>query len=257
MWNAYLAGWTGLAMLFGQAAAGELPLPEATDIPEDYSTVICPDAEAARRMLTDYYRTPPNGGLMIDIPLFFDGLEATRCVQGGPLKVGTITIEQVLSRVELQFGDGGTSTYILFRGHNGNRAALTGIVDETANNAHPRTPFERWVRDQTSDGYLPPNHSWDNVGDRLFRCPSVGAARRAIAAIAGAGESQAARDTAFAAALDEQTCVRWTNGRYRVTAVYEEVFINCGHECESVWVALDAEDETGASVGLLYDSSNF
>ena len=42
---------TALAMTLAMQGASE-PLPQKTDIPNDYSTVICPTEAAARTMLT-------------------------------------------------------------------------------------------------------------------------------------------------------------------------------------------------------------
>lgn len=246
-----------LPLLFALALQTEpLPLPEHTDIPEDYSTVICPDRSAAERMLTEFYAVAPAPRNHTHIiPLFFEGLEATGCVQNGPLKVGTITIETVLMRRSFDKADG-PEQVIAFQGVNGEGASLVGIVDETGNNAFPRSPLERWLQTHADGdmltvpvgaGYVPPT----------YICPSLSAANASVAAIPSyetENVDEFIATTAFETALAANGCSR-TEGRYRITALGEDGVILCGYECAAVWTALEAETTGGETVGLIYEAS--
>ncbi|MEM8696046.1 MAG: hypothetical protein AAGE05_08500 [Pseudomonadota bacterium] len=248
---------TGLMVLIAMAfQTTPLPLPERTDIPEDYSTVICPDRAAAERMLADFYAVAPAPRNHTHIiPLFFEGLDATGCVQGGPLKVGTITIETVLMRRSFDKADG-PGQVIAFQGVNAEGTPLVGIVDETGNNNFPRTPLERWLETYADGdiltvrpgiGYVPPT----------YICPSLMAANASVAAIPNyetEATTEQAATAAFETALAANGCSR-TEGRYRITALGEDGVILCGYECAAHWTALEAETPDGRTIGLIYEAS--
>jgi len=229
------------------------PLPTKTDIPNDFSTVICPSEAAARNMLGRYYGVQPaprNYG--IDTKLFFDGLAATGCTQDSPDATSVITIQQVVARRTLPMA-GGNETYLVYRGVNAKGTRLVGIVDETGNNKHPRNDFERWLSEFVPDGVL--NYDPATM-TTVYLCPTVDGARAAVRAIPAKG-SATVRNAAFAKARTTNGCSKAAAGRYRITARHEERAIACGFECEDVWNALAATDQRGRAVALIFDGSHF
>lgn len=229
------------------------PLPSKTDIQADYSTVICPSETAAREMLRTYYGVQPAPrDHSIDTGLFFKGLAATECEQGGPDAQSVITIRQAVARRTLSLA-GGTETYLVYRGTNAKGTQVVGIVDETGNNKHPRTDFERWLSEYIPDGVL----AYDPAAmDKLYMCPSVDGARAAVRAIPAKG-SATVRNAAFAKARTANACQQAAAGRYKITARYESRTIACGFECEDIWNALAATDPRGRPVALIFDGSHF
>jgi len=245
----------GLAVLVMIVAAqgGSEPLPTKTDIPSDFSTVICPTEAAARTMLDTHYSVQPAPrNHTIDTGLFFKGLAATGCTQNSVDAKSTITIQQVLLRRTLTLAPG-RETYLVYRGANANGARVVGIVDETGNAKHPRTDFERWLAEFAPDGVL--NHDPATM-DKLYLCSTVDGAQASVRAIPVKG-SEATRNAAFANARTANGCSKAAAGRYKITARYENRTIPCGFECEDVWNALAATDSRGRVVGLIFDGSHF
>ncbi|WP_144037881.1 hypothetical protein [Sphingopyxis sp. KK2] len=232
--------------------AGE-PLPGKTDIPSDFSTVICPDEAAAKTMLDHYHGVQPAPrNHTLDTGLFFEGLKATGCVQGGPDATTVITIGEVVARRTLALA-GGDETYLVYRGANAKGTALVGIVDETGNNKHPRTDFERWLAEFAPEGRLDYDPAAMSV---VYSCPTIDAARAAVRAIPAKGGDKA-QNTAFTKARTANGCVQAAAGQYRVSARHESRDIQCGFECEDVWNALAATDARGRAVGLIFNGSHF
>lgn len=227
------------------AAAHAEPLPRQRDIPEDLSTVICPDPASANRLLEDYYRVDDAG--IFDTSHFFDGLEEMGCRQGS----GPLAMEEVLSRKSLREGKAGS--YVAYRGRRADGSAVFGIVDEVVNDMHPRTAFGQWMALHAPSGRLV-NHPG---GGKLYLCRSPDAARQAVRAIPPVREQGAAnphqnraRDPAFAA----NGCVL-ARGEFRITAVGTSAFISTGPEVGEDWTALDAIDDQGRAIGLVYDAA--
>lgn len=242
------------ALVMMMAAQGSAePLPSKTDIPSDFSTVICPTEAAARTMLGTYYgvqAAPRNH--TIDTGLFFKGLAATGCTQDSPDAKSTITIREVVARRTLTLAPG-SEAYLVYRGVNASGTKVVGIVDETGNAKHPRTDFERWLAEFMPDGVL--NHDPATM-DKLYLCSSVDGARATVRAIPAKG-SEATRSAAFAKARTANGCREAAAGRYNVTARYENRTIPCGFECEDIWNALAATDPRGRAVALIFDGSHF
>ncbi len=241
-----------LMIVVAASGAGE-PLPAKIDIPNDFSTIICPDEAAARTMLDRYHGVQPAPrNHVIDTSLFFEGLKATGCTQNSPEAASTITIQGVVARRTLALA-GGNESYIVYRGVNAAGAALVGIVDETGNDKHPRTDFERWLSEFIPDGrldYAPGDMSV------VYACPTVDGARAAVRAIPAKGGDKA-QNAAFAKARAANGCIQAAAGRYRIGARHEERNIACGFECEDVWNALAAIDARDRAVGLIFNGSHF
>jgi hypothetical protein len=241
-----------LVMMMAAQGGGQ-PLPSKTDIPNDFSTVICPTEAAARTMLGTYYGVrPAPRNHTIDTDLFFKGLAVTGCMQNSPDAKSTITIQQAFHRRTLELAPG-HETYLVYRGVNANGARVVGIVDETGNNKHPRTEFERWIADFLPGGVL--NHD-PAAMDKLYLCSTVDGARAAVRAIPAKGNA-ATRNVAFARARTANSCREAAAGRYKIIARYENRTIPCGFECEDVWNALAATDARGRAVALIFDGSHF
>lgn len=243
---------TALVMMMAVQGGGE-PLPSKTDIPNDFSTVVCPTEAAARTMLATYYGVQPAPrNHTIDTSLFFKGLAATGCTQNSPDTKSTITIQQALQRRTLTLAPG-RETYLVYRGVNASGARVVGIVDETGNAKHPRTEYERWLAEFMPDGVL--NHDPATM-EKLYLCTAVDGARAAVRAIPPKGNA-ATRNAAFAKARTANGCREAVAGRYKITARYENRTIACGFECEDVWNALAATDPRGRAVALIFNGSHF
>ena len=241
-----------LMIVVAAQGVGE-PLPTKTDIPSDYSTVICPSESAARKMLDGYYGVQPAPrNYTIDNGLFFQGLEATGCTQRSPDASSVITIRQAVARRTLALARG-SETYLMYRGTNAKGVALVGIVDETGNNKHPRTDFERWLSEFIPDGRL--NYAPAEMRV-VYACPTVEGARAAVRAIPAKG-GEKAQNAAFTKARAANGCVQAAAGQYRISARHEERDIQCGFECEDVWNALAATNPRGRAVGLVFNGSHF
>lgn len=238
----------------GSAQGATLPMPQKTDVPNDLSTVICPNEAAARRMLNDFYSVKPApNNYNTNGDAFFAGLRATGCRQDSPHSNVPITIRSVLARKTVKLARE-SETYMLYRGVNAKGVAVVGIVNETVNNKHPRTDYERWLATWAPDGRL--EVSAEQGSDPVYLCPSVTAARLTVRAIPVKGNGQA-KNTAFANARKANGCRRAAPGVYRVTARYEHREILCGYECSDDWNALAATDPRGRAVALIFDGSHF
>lgn len=241
-----------LMIVLAAQASGE-SLPAKTDIQNDYSTVICPSEAAARQMLDSFYGVqPPPRNHTIDTTLFFEGLATTGCTQKSPDAATTITIDQVLARRTLKFA-GGSETHLIYRGTNASGVRLVGIVDETGNDKHPRSDYERWLAEFIPGGVL--NYDPAEMGT-AYLCPTVDGARAAVKAIPEKG-SETVRNATFAKARTANGCRQAVAGSYTITARHEERNIACGFECEDVWNALAATDQRGRAVALIFNGSHF
>lgn len=243
---------TALAMTLAAQGASE-PLPQKTDIPNDYSTLICPSEAAARTMLTSYYGVQPAPrNHTIDTGLFFKGLAATGCSQDSVDATSVITIQQALARRTVKLASA-SETYLVYRGANAKGVRVIGIVDESGNNKHPRTEFERWLSEFVPDGQL--NHDPATMRT-VYLCASVDGARAAVRAIPAKG-SKAVQNQAFGKARAANACRQAPAGRYKITTRYENRDIQCGFECEDIWNALAATDARGRAVALIFNASHF
>lgn len=240
------------AIMLAAQGASE-PMPAKTDIRNDFSTVICPSEAAAREMLGSYYAVQPAPrNHTIDTTLFFRGLAATGCSQNSPDAKSTITIQQVIARRTLPLA-GGAETHLVYRGTNASAVRVIGIVDETGNDRHPRTDYERWLSEFIPGGVL----DYDPAAmGTVYLCTTVGGARAAVKAIPAKG-NDTVRNAAFAKARTAGGCRQATAGRYKITARHEERTISCGFECEDVWNALAATDPRGRAVALIFNGSHF
>jgi hypothetical protein len=229
------------------------PLPAKTDIRNDFSTVVCPGEAAAREMLGSYYGIQPAPqNHTIDTTLFFKGLAATGCSQSSPDAKSTITIQQVIARRTLPLA-GGRETHLVYRGVNASGVRVIGIVDETGNDKHPRTDYERWLSEFIPGGVL----DYDPAGmGMVYQCPLIDGARAAVKAIPYKG-NDTIRNAAFAKARTANGCRQAAAGSYKIAARHEERTISCGFECEDVWNALAATDQRGRPVALIFNGSHF
>jgi hypothetical protein len=241
--------WVGCLTVTPQAAmAQQHPLPRRADISEGFSTVICPDEAAARRMF-DEFHVP--GEQWLDTSAFMRGLRQTGCDQ----KSGPVRIAAVLQRKTMVPGQT-ESNYILYRGERPDGSVLFGIVHEFGNDTFPRTPEERWLRLHARNGMVVAGTN----RRKTYVCATPEQARRVVAAIPAIRDSErgkaatrlmAARDKA----LQQESGCRPVNGTvYRVVRVHAKAFISLGPDAGEEWTALTVTDSVGRTVGLLYDS---
>lgn len=220
-----------------------LPLPAKTDIPEDFSTVICPDEPAARRMLRNHH---VEGRSWFDSPTFMRGLELTGCKQlSGPLQ-----IKRVLDRKTLRSGP--SNSYILYEATRPDGGIVYGTVHEEGNNRHPRTPLDRWFQTHAPVGWLQAKRGLR----KTYVCQDPQAAKKVVAAIPPLrerGVNNPHRIRARDAAIRTSGCTR-TYGRFRIAALHDSIFISTGYEAGESWTALTATDPRGRIVGLLHDA---
>jgi hypothetical protein len=237
-----------VAMLIAPSAATaqQEPLPRRTDIPADYSTVICPNEAQARRMLNEFYVA---GDTWFNGQAFMRGLTATGCQQlSGPLEIRDVLARKRVISTE-------TGIYLLYRATRPSGESVFGVVHEAGNNRHGRTPQEKWLQNYSADGVVTANTD----GRTTYVCPTPDAAMAVIAAIPLLRDSErgtkVSRQTrARDAALKANKCTRG-DGKYTVSNVHNHAFISLGYESGEEWTALTALDRRGLTVGLLYDSS--
>lgn len=94
---------------------------------------------------------------------------------------------------------------------------------------------------------------------RAYACPSFAAARAVIGAVPRPNERRgtvARQVAAMRATLRRQGCSP-ARGRFRVTALGAEVWINHGYEAEENWVAVNANNVRGSALGLIIDVSPY
>lgn len=231
-----------------------LPMPQKIDVPSDLSTVLCPNEAAARRMLDEFYNVKPApNNYNTNSDAFFEGLRVTGCRQDSPHSNVAITIRAVLARKTVKLARE-NETYMLYRGVNAKGLAVVGIVNEGANNVHPRTDYERWLSEWAPGGRI--EVRTDQGSDPVYLCPSLTTARLTVRAIPLKGNDRT-KSTAFSNARKANGCRRAVAGIYRVTARYEHRAIACGYECYDEWNALAATDPRGRAVALIFDGSHF
>jgi hypothetical protein len=240
-----------LALLLQSTA---LPLPERLDIPDNHSWVYCPNQQAAKTMLDQYYKVQPapnNHGL--DVTHYFKGLEATGCEQSPKSIEGTITIKQVLQRRQLNQADE-DDRYIRFAGQDKEGKAIAGIVDEDSNNQMPRTPLAEWLSTRTNNGMLDARGS-AGEGTAFYRCDNVDAAQAVVAAASKSTKGDATKFDATVAKLAAQNGCRAATDKYHVTAIHNVASFDCGFECYVELTALSATDRSGMAIGLIFNAS--
>lgn len=205
-------------------------------------------------MLNHITVKPAPNNHITDTTEFFAGLSATGCAQDDTDRKEPITITQVLRRKTITLA-GGEERYAAYAGRDAAGRALYGVVDESGNDRVPRSPLEKWLANQGGvDGTLTITEA-DEFGTRAYACATAAAAQSVVRAIpTGTGESTEAKEQAFTQGLKASKCLP-AKGRFQVRAILEERTIDCGHECEAVWTALDARDSKGAAIGLIYDAS--
>ncbi len=244
-----------LAMASGAFAQDTpLPLPEKTDIPAEFSITLCPNDSAARDMLDLYHNVlPAPQNHILDTTRFFEGLAATGCVQNEGRPEGVITIDTVLARRDFELATA-VETHIAFRGRGEDGTPVIALVDESWNNRLPRTPLERFLRDFTDSGVLVDMDS-DPLRPLIYVCATPAKAKGVIAQMADPETaSEAAQETAFRMALKLNAC-QPGYGSYTITEMHGERGVSCGFECWSNWTALNGTDESGQTIGLLFDAS--
>ncbi len=241
-----------LALLANGAAT--LPLPDRLDVPESYSTVLCPSEAAARTMVAEYHRVKPAPlNHTLDTDRFFAGLRATGCTQDSP-RSGSIVITAAVQRFEVPVATG-KETYLLYRGTMGpERKPVIGIVDEGGANRAPRTELAEWKDVRTTDGWLDVQVH-DPANTTFYRCDSAVKASAVVKAMQG---MSTAASTAFQRKLKQQLSLngcRPARESYFVTALRERAGNECGDECFVDLTALEAIDRSGLTVGLVFDGS--
>jgi hypothetical protein len=237
-----------LLLTAAAANAQQEPLPRRPDIPENFSTVICPDEASARQMLNEFHI---RGAQSFDTSVFMIGLRRTGCDQ----KSGPIRITQVLQRKTVVPGQT-ESVYVLYRGERPDGSVVFGVIHEFGNDTFPRTPQERWLRNNARDGVVQAGAN----RRRTYVCETPGQARGVIAAIPAIRDSERGREaTRLLAARDralrqEPGCRPVRDARYRVVDSHERAFISLGPDAGEEWTALTVTDSSGRTRGLLYDS---
>ncbi len=236
------------------AGAAPQPLPDHVDIPETYSTVLCPDQQAAKTMLDRYYSVKPAPNNHInDTDLFFAGLKATGCAQDSQARKGVITIKSVHQRRVLTLASG-QERIIRYSGINSAGIPVEGIVDEDGNNGHARTPLAEWLTERTNNGWL------DARIDRgspwiFYRCDTPAKANAVVSATKPVAKAKPAMfQQKLQRAAAQQGC-RAASDSYFVTAILSTSGNECGFECYVDLHALAATDRSGLSVGLVFDGS--
>ncbi len=246
-----------ILMQIASTGAADTALPDRTDIPSGFSSVVCEDKITARRMFDDYYKmrpAPKNFGKNTD--LFFEGLKTTGCRQKSQIKDRrgkNIQIEKVHQR---KFFETRTKTvrYILYSGRWDDGKSVYGIVDEGWNNRFPRTDLAEWLSQRAVDGWLKVNHSHE-YQPIFYRCNSVPQARTAVKMLKSENSrSNQDFEAQIGEAAKEHGC-RKAMESYFVTARHERVDRDCGHECWYEINALEAIDRSGQKVGLIYDGA--
>jgi len=218
-------------------------LPRRTDIPDDFSTVVCGNETQARVMFAQHY---VSDGRYVDSQRLVDGLKLAGCEQ----TVGPIRIVAVLQRRQLEQGPGGT--YMLYRGQRPDGGVVFGIIHEGGNDNHPRTALERWYQDYAPGGVLTATRG----ESQTYVCPTPLAAQRVVAAIPpmrNRGGANPQQLTAKRAALKAQRCTLAV-GQFRVTAVHRSAYVSRGFEAGENWTAVTATNAQGRVVGLLHDT---
>ncbi len=241
-----------LTLLANGTAA--LPLPDRLDIPDSYSTVLCPTEAAAQRMLAEFHRVKPApNNYTLDTDRFFQGLRETGCKQDSP-RTGSITIRTAVARRDIAVAEG-TETYLLYRGTMGAAAKpVIGIVDEGGANGASRTPLAEWKEARTKDGWLDARGTDPEQGI-FYRCDTPAQANAVVAAMRGQTRLPWERfKTNLKQRAAAQGC-RPARQSYFVTALRERVVNDCGAECSIELTALEAIDRSGLTVGLVFDAS--
>jgi hypothetical protein len=241
-------------LMTGGAVAADHPLPAKTDIPPDFSTTLCPSAEKAVQMLDHITVKAPPHDHITDTDDFFAGLAATGCAQDGTDRTEPVIITGVLGRKAVKLASG-EERYIAYAGRGADGKPLFGVVDETGNDRAPRSPLEKWLDNQGAAGGMLTIAAPDEFGTRAYSCSTAAAAQMAVKAIAKDGSvSPESKEKAFMQAIQAAKCTP-AQGRFQVRAILEERVMDCGHECEAVWTALEAADSNGLAIGLIYDAS--
>lgn len=242
----------------GAAAPGN-PLPEQRDIPDGFSAVVCDNQAKATKMLTYYQVKPAPKNFGTDTKAFFAGLKATGCKQKSSLRneSGDIAIDQVVKRVTLRFKRG-PNRFIQFVGRWPDGRVVHGIVDEDWNNRMPRTPLAKWMDQRSEDGWLDTRLSeHGGFSGHFYRCKTAKQARGAVRLIK---KREAIDDSAFdrnVTSIAKNAGCRRAADKYFVTAKFENADFDCGHECYVDITALEAIDQSGQRVGLIFDASPF
>ena len=240
-----------LPIFFALQSAAQ-PLPEHADIPEQHSTVICPDQKSADAMMAGYYRVnPAPNNHTIDVDHFFEGLRATGCSQDGE-REGVITIRSVKARLEIALADS-IERMVQYEGVDQSGRKIIGIVDEVSNNGYPRTELAEWLSVRSENGWLDAGSG--DAPQIFYRCAAPDQAKAVVSALKG---MEKATEQAFQAKLEKaaatQGC-RKASDRYMVTALLESAGNECGFECYIDVTALTAIDRSGMQVGLIYDGA--
>jgi hypothetical protein len=243
-----------MAALLATAPSPAEALPDHVDIPDGYSTVLCPSQQAAKTMLDRFYGVKPAPNNHIeDTDLFFAGLKATGCVQDSAARKGGITIKSVQQRKTLALANG-NERIMLYSGVNSAGQAIVGIVNEDGNNGYYRTPLAEWLSSRATDGWLDAR-GYQQGTHIFYRCDTPAKARAAVVATKAMEKAKSAVfNKKLADAAAQQGCRR-AGDRYQVTAILATSGNLCGDECYVDLTALAATDRSGLQVGLIFDGS--
>lgn len=229
------------ALLAGVPLAwGEELLPEKTDIPGDFSTVLCPDRGAAMRMLHAHYGVREG---RFDIPAFMRGLEATQCQQ----RSGPLVIERVIERRRMP-----DETVLFYLARRPDGSTVYGLVSEEGNNRHPRNAFEAFLAEHAPAGKLRTRAKRTGT----YVCATAEDARAVVAAIPPMREVGLANPhqvKGFQQAIKRYRCIA-DQGSLTVTALHERKVISRGNEWAEEWTALSATNARGEKVGVVFDA---
>ncbi|MDQ8755300.1 hypothetical protein RCO27_03570 [Sphingosinicella sp. LHD-64] len=223
-----------VALTLAQAAAAPETEPfVGQTIPETQSIVFCPSAEAAARMLDDYYEAGPH---ILDTARFFEGLRETGCTQEG----GPVTVDRIDQARTFPLG-GGPETHIRFEGRTASGTLVQAIVDTKAFRP-PASELDSFLELVGSEGDIELNEELD------LRCPTLAAARAVVQGVPEDG-SNSERRARFDAIASAQGCTSAT-GTVRVTGVFEWIGFESPDGPYNYQVLSAAVD--GQEVGLLF-----
>jgi hypothetical protein len=145
---------------------------------------------------------------------------------------------------------------VLFRGQRPDGSVVFGIVHDFGNDMVPRSPEERWLRQDTRSRLVVSGTG----GRKADVCDTPEIAKRIVAAIPAIPDGErGTRVTRLIAVWDktlqnEDGCSPVEGFQYRVVAIHEKVLISLGPDAREEWTALSVTDSVGRMFGMLYDS---
>ena len=232
--------------VMAQTATGAPALPSWTLIPEDFSTVVCPDRATSSAMFASHIVATGNS---FDTDRFMSGLRATGCEQTG----GPITIVEVLAR--RGFGPEGSFNYLHYRGRRPDGAEVFGMVHEEGFINAPRTGLERRLQVYAPQrGVLDMTTLNAMIDGRGYRCASPGAANavtRRVSSLPRRNGAVMLRPADVQRLLRTHGCSRLRTGRFTPEAITGDISYRTGAEGFESMMSLTATGPDGRPAGLI------